>query len=283
MKSVAPEWHLDTVQRHAAPPVFDLLSTFGLHQFTHFPAASELNTLAQAIHAHWSGPAFLAQSDISPQEQRYYEAIIAEDNSVPTRENSWHDLFNALVWMQFPHTKRALNQWHMQDILAHGVHPRTPRRNRITHFDECGVVLAVPASKKEEATKVLEALATHNWERAFISCKSYWHNSVIPLVFGHANLEMMLTPFNGLTGKWLAVVVDIATDVPQCDLWQAVDKALLTRCEQLDVFGLSQVLRPLPLLGVPGWHTPQDAAFYQNTDYFRPARAGLQPTPQLPL
>ena len=39
-------------------------------------------------------------------------------------------------------------------------------------------------------------------------------------------------------------------------------------------------LRPLPLAGVPGWHRQQDAAFYAQSDYFRPLREGrVYPAP----
>ncbi|MNN49032.1 hypothetical protein D3C81_1635360 [compost metagenome] len=40
-------------------------------------------------------------------------------------------------------------------------------------------------------------------------------------------------------------------------------------------------LRPLPLAGIPGWHTDQVPAFYENDDYFRPLREGRRYPPPL--
>jgi hypothetical protein len=33
-------------------------------------------------------------------------------------------------------------------------------------------------------------------------------------------------------------------------------------------------LRPLPLAGIPGWHSDQSETFYAQGDYFRPLRNG---------
>ena len=49
-----------------------------------------------------------------------YEQYIFDTGRVPTRENL-HDFFNGLVWLQFPHTKRRLNQLQAQAIAADGV------------------------------------------------------------------------------------------------------------------------------------------------------------------
>jgi hypothetical protein len=246
-----------------------------------------LNELTSRYHKQWTGPVFKGQSQFSEDEQRYYETIISEDGVVPTREQSWHDLFNALIWLQFPKTKSLLNELHISDIEAYGVNPRTARRNRITHFDECGVVLAIeePRPSGVESLEVfLQQLATHEWEQVFLANRGRWHAEVTPYVFGHANLEMMLNPFIGLTGKWLAVSVPQGFN--ELDKWQqraVLDDAMSARISALDAFQITPLLKPLPLLGVPLWHSPQDAKFYQNKDYFRPLRQGSKPTKQLPL
>ena len=234
------------------------------------------------IYKQWRGPTFKGQSQFSEDEQRYYETIISEDGVVPTREQSWHDLFNALIWLQFPKTKSLLNELHISDIEAYGVNPRTARRNRITHFDECGVVLAIeePRPSGVESLEVfLQQLATHEWEQVFLANRGRWHAEVTPYVFGHANLEMMLNPFIGLTGKWLAV--SVPQGFSELDKWQqraVLDDAMSVRISALDAFQITPLLKPLPLLGVPLWRSPQDAKFYQNKDYFRPLRQGAKPT-----
>ena len=285
MISERSSWQPDEIVRHASPPVTQTLKFFGLDRLSRFPAAAQLNQLVKAQYGErWPGPAFIDQGDLPETESRYYEAIIAQDNQVPTREQSYHDLFNALVWLQFPRTKRLLNRLHMADINAFGAHPRTARRNRLTHFDECGVVLAVPADKLERANILLALLDNHQWREALFDARAAWGDVIHPILFGHANLEMMLSPFIGLTGKWLAVVVPegfkSSDPMTQC---HTVDTALEKRISALGDFEQGAVLKPLPLLGVPGWANEQSESFYANKAYFRPRRASMPSTVQLPL
>ena len=294
------------LNEHASEPVIELLDEVGLLNNEKFPNSSVFNALAQRFYGKWSGPAFRDQGTFDADEDRYYETIINEDNTVPTREESWHDLFNALVWLQFPKTKKYLNALHVDDIARYGANPRTERRNRITHFDECGIVLAVelPEALSEKVIKDqkqssvdndnkqnqcdiaqwLDALANHQWSDVFIQNRNVWHNQVTPFIFGHANLEMMLNPFIGLTGKWLAVAVP--QDFSKLDKWEqrrVLDDAMLSRLRSLNDFNSAPLLKPLPLLGVPNWHNNQSPAFYANKDYFRPIRTNAKPTIQLPL
>ena len=153
-----------------------LLDELELISHSKFPSPDVLNELTSRYHKQWTGPVFKGQSQFSEDEQRYYETIISEDGVVPTREQSWHDLFNALIWLQFPKTKSLLNELHISDIEAYGVNPRTARRNRITHFDECGVVLAIeePRPSGVESLEVfLQQLATHEWEQVFLKAPSF--------------------------------------------------------------------------------------------------------------
>ncbi|GFD87914.1 hypothetical protein KUL152_01400 [Tenacibaculum sp. KUL152] len=275
---------------HASRPVTALLDEVGLLDSADFPTAGQLNDIVSSVHDSWRGPVFKGQSTFDNNDTRYYETIISEDNVVPTRENSWHDLFNALIWLQFPESKKRLNALHINDIECYGVNPRTARRNRITHFDECGVVLAV---EQPEATDNIEAnrieqwltdLAHHRWQTVFVDNVDVFRRNITPIVFGHANLEMMLNPFIGLTGKWLAV--SVPAGFSKMRPWQqrkTVDSSLVARITALDDFELAPLLKPLPLLGVPGWHHSQDSVFYQNTAYFRPLRQHAKPTVQLPL
>lgn len=293
----------DYLINHASKPVTALLEEVGLLGNNYFPTPELLNQLTTQYHKQWQGPQFKGQSQFSDDDKRYYETIISEDKVVPTREGSWHDLFNALVWLQFPKTKSLLNTLHIHDINEHGVNPRTARRNRITHFDECGVVLAIEEPNRAVPNHVvfegdreslhpgfdsleafLQKLAAHEWEQTFLTHRGRWHAEVTPFIFGHANLEMMLNPFIGLTGKWLAVSVPYG--FRNLGRWQqrlVLDDAIVARVEALDYFQSAPLLKPLPLLGVPLWHSQQDAAFYQNKDYFRPLRTGAKASKQLPL
>ncbi|MDO6567099.1 DUF3025 domain-containing protein [Alteromonas sp. 1_MG-2023] len=288
-------WCKHHIQSHASSPVHTLLTELRLLDEAEFPTAARLNRLREVFQSQWQGPVFIAQGELFNSDKsaekssyendtRYYEEIIAEDNCVPTRENSWHDLFNALIWIQFPATKALLNKLHMQDIAQYGAHPRTERRNRITHFDECGLVLALEAGDEDKSNQLLHALAQHHWVDSFVTHRHEWGAHITPFIFGHANLEMMLSPFIGLTGKWLAV--SVPKGFSEMSYWQQraeVDKALVNRIAKLDAFNKSPLLKPIPLLGVPNWFNKQDTAFYNNSEYFRPLRQGAKPSIQLPL
>ncbi|QPG04822.1 DUF3025 domain-containing protein [Salinimonas marina] len=285
MKSNEPNWQAGLSLASFAQPVKQVLSELGLAQLSTFPRAVQLNYIVdQRFREAWQGPEFVDQGQLNVSETRYYEEIIAEDNCIPTREDSWHDLFNACIWLQFPLTKQYLNMLHVQDIRDHGVHPRTKRRNHVTHFDECGVILAVPHQYLQQANELLQQLASHEWLEALYFRRECWQQQIFAFVFGHANLEMMLSPFMGLTGKWLAVEVDDNfAHLSAFEQTQHLDQALLRRIRQLDDFNPPRLMPPLPLLGVPGWWTGQTEQFYRNTDYFRPLPAGKGTTPQLPL
>ncbi|MBT1450942.1 DUF3025 domain-containing protein [Glaciecola sp. XM2] len=209
----------------------------------------------------------------SMEDSRYYEQIIYQDKVIPTRNNSWHDYFNGLIWILYPSTKGLLNQLHWQDIEPKGHQRRTPRRDRMTHFDECGMILLT------DSPNLHAALSAHDWSNLFIARRDDWFNRIIPLHFGHANLEMLCQPFIGLTAK--AYVLNMPTLTKMCaedinGALPSIDIALSEALIKEGVFEKKGQLRPLPLLGIPGWHNEaQDATFYANADYFMPLKPRL--------
>ncbi|MCV2885610.1 DUF3025 domain-containing protein [Aestuariibacter sp. AA17] len=259
-------WNTPLHLRHLIPPFQEIVSQFPLLQYEEWPNAEGLNTMS-IKHSSYDVPDFVCQDNM-PKSDMYYEEIIAHTGKVPTRPQSWHDLFNGLVWHMFPQTKRLLNHIHMQDISEFGVNPRTPRRNRVTHFDECGIVLAV------SEVELLDLLREHAWHEIFVENRQCWGTVIKPFVFGHANLEMLLEPFIGLTGKWLAVEVsDAFFTLPFEKQLIHLDERLVSQIRDQDLFSMPRVLKPIPLLGIPEWwEANRDPQFYENRDYFRPRR-----------
>jgi len=240
---------------------FHQLSHLGFEHLDDWPDCEYLNTLSGLSQR------FVAQDDLN-DETDYYEQIIFKRHIIPTRMQNWHDLFNACIWLNFPRCKAELNRQHMEDIDQYGLHPRTARRNRITHFDECGVVLAY----SDKQIPVL--LRQHQWQAAFVQHRQQWGQQAEAVVFGHANYEMLLKPFIGLTGKFLAVKVNndywSASWQQKCEI---LDRALLQLLER-NILADKDSLSPLPLLGIPGWYKQnQQAEFYQNQNYFMPKRS----------
>ena len=128
--------------------------------------------------------AFVPQSALP--EGTAYEQYIWDTRRVPTRDNL-HDFFNGLVWLQFPRTKRRLNQLQAQAIAADGVQAvRGPLRDALTVFDENGALLQAPDA-------LWGALRARDWQRLFIDLRPLWAEARLVL-FGHALLEKLVSP-----------------------------------------------------------------------------------------
>lgn len=253
------DWDAKVTQRNA---VLGQLTGLIHTNWEHWPTVTELNqTLGAKLPVR-----FIDDSDFSALNCYYEQAV--EQGWVPTRAASWHDFFGATIWALFPQTKALLNRLHMADINTQGL-SRTPRRDRITHFDECGMVLAV-----SNKAHISQLLVEHNWHQLFIDERQRWGHDWQAFIFGHALYEQALTPFVGMTAK--CVVIEMPSDFfarPLSDRYPLLDAALATELEQSALFDNARPLRPLPMLGIPGWWPDnEDLAFYQNTQYFRPRR-----------
>jgi hypothetical protein len=199
-----------------------------------------------------------------------FEARTLDSGEVELRFIDWHDLLNALVWMTYPTAKAAINGRHMQALERDAPGMRSRERDALTHFDEDGVVVlsADPG--------LSELLRTFAWKELFWQRRAEVEQRMRFHLFGHALCEKALAPFIGMTGK--AIVFDVQPEVlarPAEALRAEVD-----RLTALHVWNPEKLLRPrelspLPVLGVPGWWPDNgEAAFYDNTHYFRPGRRG---------
>ncbi len=201
---------------------------------------------------------FVSQDALPPGMA--YEQFIFERGQVPTRENL-HDFFNALCWMVFPQAKRRLNQIQAAEIAARGVAVRGPVRDAITVLDENGALLHAPDA-------LWEALATRQWQRLFGELRPLWTQAQL-VVFGHAALEKLVTPYKSITVHvWR--VSQPWSSVAALDTWLAQDLTAARLAAKPFV--------PLPVLGVPGWWDANEApGFYADPTVFRPAR--VRPAP----
>lgn len=197
----------------------------------------------------------------------HYEARIAQGR-IATRADNWHDLFNALVWARYPQLKQVLNAQQCRHIEAMPPGQRNRAQAALTQFDETGVIVRV-----RDGT-VLRAWDGHDWPALFEPSRWQGGDIAIAAVFGHALMEQALLPGRLLVGKCVVVRGDADAD--------CVDAVTAAIAEGRVVTDPLQ-LRPLPLAGIPGWHDVQDAAFYRNTGYFRPLRAGRAYPPPLLL
>lgn len=127
-----------------------------------------------------------SRAPIDPDE--LYDGRITKEGVVPTRPESAHDLWNALVWSAFPRSKRALHARQHRLISARldasaKVLPgaRTREQDTIAMVDEGGAILVCDEGAARE---VESALSTRTTE-ALDAVKSLFTG----LVFGHAVYE----------------------------------------------------------------------------------------------
>lgn len=200
---------------------------------------------------------FVPQSEL-PKGQAY-ESFIFEQQRIPTRENL-HDVFGALIWCQLPQLKRQLNRLQAGEIARDGAQSkRSALRNAVTVLDESGLLLHAPDS-------IWQALQTRQWQRALLDLRDDWAQ-VRFLLVGHGLLEQLsLQPHLGLTAHTLRV--DLAAHKGD---WDTAACAALAQQVLPQVAAGHKPYAPLPVFGIPGWHTDnQQASFYANTQIFRP-------------
>jgi DUF3025 family protein len=210
---------------------------------------------------------FVPQAASAYEFSQQYEPRIFLHGEVQTRNNNWHDFFNALVWMIFPQTKAVLNQIHfneLQHALQNNQKQRGLLRDAATLFDESGVI--VVCSQKD----LIALLKKHEWKQLFWEQRKAVLSSMRFFVFGHGLYEKALNPYIGMTGKGVIFHVEKAYfNQSLSEQIIVVDKMLETMLLQ-EKFS-SADLTPMPLLGYPAWSNDNcNSVFYDNKQYFRP-------------
>ena len=246
-------------------PLFDSVAHWlGLLPADRFASIAELNALV--------GPALKSGAGVplvfveAPAAREAYEATVYRTGCVPTRERNWHDLFNALVWLAFPHTKATLNRRHCEELGRndHSAGRRGTARDVLTLFDEGGVIVA------SSDASLLALLRRFQWKTLFWERRAQVLEHMRFFVFGHAILEKALQPYKAVTAKALLLEVPgsfasapLAAQIAESDeraaRWFSAPEALAS----------TQALSPLPVLGVPGWADNGASAFYDDAQVFR--------------
>lgn len=197
-----------------------------------------------------------------------YEMRCYVTGELETRACNWHDLMNALVWSTFPHAKAALNRRHYSAHSSTDItKSRTPERDTLTLFDECGVI--VISSEND----LLELIKNFAWKEVFWKQRDVVTEKLKAFVFGHGLYEQALSPYIGLTGKAILLKVDehlltYSLDEQLNEIDRIVEQQVNDKSLFLGTFELS----PLPVLGLPGWYPDQNESFYDNKNYFRAGR-----------
>ena len=214
----------------------------------------------------------MAQGRRSRTFEERYEARIFLGGALQVRERNWHDLLNVLVWLAFPRAKAALNARHYAALAAQraaGAPNRGPVQDALTLFDEGGVIVA---SCDHE---LLDCLRGWRWKELFWSRRARLPARMRFHLFGHALYEKALQPFLGITGR--GIVLTAGPDLlgaPLSEQLAVLDAALAAHLSDPAKLAATRELEVVPVLGVPGWHARNgNELFYDDTDYFRPARS----------
>ena len=227
-------------------------------QTVDLPTALNAPSAPSALSACGAPVRFVPQAHLP--DGTAYEAHIAATGTVPTRDNL-HDFFNGLVWHRFPRSKQRLNRLQAAEIARAGVGAvRGPLRDALTLFDENTALLQAPPA-------LWAALRARDWPALFTGVgRSAWASARLVL-FGHALLEKLVSPYKSVTAH---VFVWPVPDALGQDLaaWDAALAEALTP-ETL----ARKPFTPLPVLGVPGWWPANaEPAFYDDPGVFRAPR-----------
>jgi hypothetical protein len=256
-------------ERLASPVFAPLRTAIDALPADRWPSLAELTAAAGAAKTARGKPVrFLKPRERSERERSYYEQHIAETGEVETRAGSWHDLFNALVWIAFPRAKAAINAQHAA-ILAEGgeaeARRRSPERDALTLFDEGGVAVA------SRSPELLRLIVDFEWKELFWRRRGELESSVRFFAFGHALYEKALDPYIGIVAKTVFVPVGdfffMSSREAQVDV---VDELLAGHFSRRARFQSPKAMAPMPVMGIPGWHPRTgEEAFYDDPDHFR--------------
>jgi hypothetical protein len=249
-------------------PWRELGQSVGAHVGAGAAVHEALNAVAQTL----SSPSLSHPVNFVPQsalpEGRAYEAFIFETKTVPTRDNL-HDFFNGLAWLRYPAIKARLNALQYNEISSHGVQPlRGALRDALTLFDENAAFLS-----SDVHAPIIAALRQRDWQAAF-----HTHRSLLskypPLLFGHALLEKLVSPYKSITAHVFPAqyAIDLVADGGHPESWGALDTALASQLSAESLLPKPYV--PLPVLGVPlWWEANESPDFYADSTVFRAPRA----------
>lgn len=267
------DWDPDCLARS---PMFEPLLAVAPARGARWPEAAELQRALDARIPPVRNARGLPLAIVPPGPRRrgyagQYEVRVFLEGRLQARPGDWHDYFNILVWLAFPRAKAALNARHHAELErqhAAGERNRGPVQDALTLLDEGGVIVA---SSDDE---LLELLRQWRWKELFWKRRAGLGARMRFFVFGHAIYEKALRPFLGITSRGL--LFSVAPGL--------LAAPLAAQIAELDAMAASRISDPrhlkdtrelavVPILGVPGWH-PDNAreGFYDNMDYFRPAR-----------
>lgn len=214
-----------------ASPVLRSVAPFAarLARFDGFPSVRELDEVLRDRLAFAPGVTLEPQVKVKRRRtprtrDALYEVRIEEHRLLPTRERSWHDLANALVWAAFPRSKRALTA-RQHAILTSRIEDverlpvRTREQDGLAMVDEGGL-LVMARGGLERVRAALDA-----GDEASLA-RSVRDGEVELLAFGHALMEHAIGGELEVRAYAIALEMDVGPEAPLETRVEAADRAL---------------------------------------------------------
>lgn len=276
----SPEWNREALlQSPLFAPLHPILSEL---EGNAFPTLQDCNALLASRRtpvAVQSGMPlrFVAQERGKLPFEAQYEPRCYLKGEVPTRADNWHDLLNALVWLTFPKAKAAINARHYDALTEERAIDEAATRSERgavrdvnTLLDESGVIVVYADDG------LAGLLSNFKWKELFWQRRKQVQSSMGFFLFGHGLYEKVLNPYVGMTGQGLLLTVEQEFFAwPPMQQLAHLDDLLADYLASPGNCRSTRDLAPVPLLGVPGWSAEnEDAAYYDNTAYFRKGRRG---------
>jgi len=269
--AAAQAWNLDWIKR--SPMFMPLAGIARDLPEDQWPEVEALNKLIekggrQVFNARASTIRFVKQVGKSACFEEQFEPRTFIRAEVLVRPQSWHDLFNALVWITFPKTKAAINARHFGLLQAQTSRQRTPAGDALTHFDEDGLVVI------SSSESLLALLRSFRWKELFWEHREAVRTQMRFMLLGHAMYEKALRPFVGMTAK--SVLLQVPGEVLRLEseaFTEEIDQRLASYVGNLRNLTRGRSLAPLPVLGIPGWWPQNEQSeFYDDVSHFRSGR-----------
>ena len=210
---------------------------------------------------------------IPPAAQRLsaidFERRVVDHHELIVRPDNLHDLLNALVWLTFPKTKRAISEAHVALGVNADGKTRPRRRDVLTLFDESGIIIL------SENHNLHTMNQQHQWRELFITHRADFIQQTRPILFGHGAMEQLGNQLpqvhRGLTVKALWLPLPVSTTLAQLDGYLAERVASGERLNE------HERSTPMPVLGLPGWFAENEVPdCYDDESVFRPLRPRIQ-------
>ena len=281
-----PEWNPATLlQSRLFTPLHPLLARLKANDFPAVQDCNALLALQQPPIAVQRGLPlrFVAQPQTgrNPPFEMQYEPRCYLKGEVQMRQQVWHDLLNALVWLTFPRIKAALNARHYQALISQALisqasisttpalkNQRGAVRDMATLLDESGVLVVCADAELNNL------LRDFQWKELFWRRREQVNAAMGFYIFGHGLYEKSLQPYIGMTGQGLLLTVEqefFTWSLPRRLAY--LDDKVAAYVNAPEHCRSTRELTPVPLLGVPGWAVGNaEESYYDNTAYFRSGR-----------